>query len=72
MTTPTDKESASLSGMTINERLSTLGLVDEFDLAARRRERSVMVDLLRKAQLTESDAISCADTILSDPQKYGF
>jgi hypothetical protein len=31
-----------------------------------------MIELLKKAELTEGDAASCTDTILGNPKKYGF
>jgi hypothetical protein len=63
---------APLSGMTVNERLYTLGLLDEFSAAARRRDRHVMIELLTKAQLSATDSTGCADAILNNPKKYGF
>ena len=37
---------SNLSGMTVNERLFTLGLLEEFDSLVRRGEREGMVALL--------------------------
>jgi len=64
--------SGSLAGMTVNERLNTLGLLSEFDAAARRRDRQAMLSMLRRAELSEFDAIDCADAIIADPTRYGF
>jgi|JI10StandDraft_1071094.scaffolds.fasta_scaffold107959_3 hypothetical protein len=61
-----------LSGMTVNERLFALGLVDEFDAAARRRSRDEMVALLRRAELSDNDAAASADAILADPARFGY
>ena len=66
------KPGAPFSGMTLNERLYTLGTLDTFASAARRRDAKVMRTLLQEAQLSESDAARCVDTILADPKKYGF
>ena len=63
---------APLSGMTVNERLFTLGLVDEFDAAARLRKRDEMVALLKRAELSDLDAASCTDAILADPRRFGY
>jgi hypothetical protein len=63
---------APLSGMTINERLYTLGLLDQFDAAARRRDRQLMIELLTKAGLSDADSVGCADAVLKSPGKYGF
>jgi hypothetical protein len=65
-------QGSSLSGMTVNERLFTLGLLGEFDILARRRARDEMVVLLKRAELSDSDAAACADTILANPTKYGY
>jgi hypothetical protein len=58
--------------MTVNERLFTLGTLDVFESAAKRRDAQSMLILLREAQLSESDAARCVATILADPKKYGF
>ena len=44
-------QAPNLSGMTVNERLFTLGLLDEFDSLVRRGEREGMVALLKRAEL---------------------
>jgi hypothetical protein len=62
----------SLGGMTVNERLYTLGLLSEFDAAARRQDRRTMLEMLLQAELSESDAASCVDAIFADPKRYGF
>lgn len=59
-------------GMTTNERLFAAGLLDAFDEAARRRDRSEMVRLLLKTFATQSNAESIADRILSSPNTYGY
>jgi HD-like signal output (HDOD) protein len=61
-----------LSGMTLNERLYTLGLLDDFGEAARRRDKPAMINLLKKLDLSEPEASNCVETILSDPKKYGY
>jgi hypothetical protein len=58
--------------MTVNERLFTLGLLEEFDSLVRRGEREGMVALLKRAELSDSDASACADRVLSDPKRYGY
>jgi hypothetical protein len=57
--------------MTVNERLFSRGLLERFDAAARRRDRSAML-LLREVELSEVDAIGCVDAIFADPKRYGF
>jgi hypothetical protein len=58
------------AGMTVNERLFEAGLIEMFDDAARSRDRAEMVRLLTKVDV--EDAASSADTILKDPQRYGY
>jgi hypothetical protein len=57
-------QAPSLSGMTVNERLFTLGLLDEFDALVRLRKRDEIVALLKRAELSDADALACADTAL--------
>jgi hypothetical protein len=58
-------------GMTTNERLVAANLFDEFDVAARNRERTKMIDLLSRVDLgSQADAIVA--TILANPSNYGF
>lgn len=69
MERPTDEE---LSGMTLNERLFACGSMDQFDTAARQRDRESMVMILTQAALTKEEAAWSTDTILANPAKYGF
>jgi hypothetical protein len=71
MTNASDS-SASLSGMTVNERLFKLKTLDAFAVAARGRDAQAMLTILHEAQLSEFDAAQCVQTILADPKKYGF
>ncbi len=59
------------SGMTVNERLFSAGLIADWDVAAHSRNRKRMVELLTKVDL-EDEADQIVDTILSNPQRYGF
>ena len=59
------------SGMTVNERLFSAGLMADWDGAAQSRNRKRMVELLTKVDL-EDEADQIVDTILSNPQRYGF
>jgi hypothetical protein len=65
-------QQAPLSGMTTNERLFSRGLLSQFDAAARRRDLSAMVQLLRQVEISEVDANAIAAAILNNPGKYGF
>jgi hypothetical protein len=62
---------AEYAGMTTNERLLVAGLLDAFDAAARARDRARMIEILGRVELGDQ-ADWIADTILADPQRYGF
>lgn len=68
-TRPTDRE---LSGMTVNERLFTCGLIDRWDAAARARKREEMIAVLCEVALTKEQAAWSVDAVLANPAKYGF
>ena len=58
--------------MTVNERLFAAGLVNAFDAAARNREKSKMVEILLRVQLSPDQAEETATAFLNDPEKYGL
>ena len=59
------------AGMTTNERLFEAGLLSEWNVAASSRDRERMIELLGKVDLGDQ-AEWIADTVLSNPEKYGF
>jgi hypothetical protein len=59
-------------GMTTNERLYVAGLLQQFDDAARSRDKRLMVCLLQRVDIAESDAGDIAESILADPTQYGL
>jgi hypothetical protein len=61
-----------LDGMTVNERLFVLNLIDDFDRAAKARNSETMIAILLKASLTEAQAKFTTEAILKNPEKYGF
>lgn len=63
-------EPQSYAGMTINERLYAAGLMDQFDAAARARDRDVMISILNGVAV--GDAAGSIDAILRDPTLYGY
>jgi hypothetical protein len=62
----------SYGGMTVNERLFVSKLMDDFDAAARRRDREQMISILVRVDLSEEGASWSVDAILATPQKYGY
>jgi hypothetical protein len=57
--------------MTVNERLFEAGLLEQWDNAARARDRRTMIEILSRVDL-ESQAEWLADMVLANPPKYGF
>ena len=66
---PTDQE---LAGMTVNERLFVCGAIDQWDEAVRKRSRADMIAVLRGVAMTENEAAQTTDSVLQNPEKYGF
>lgn len=58
-------------GMTVNERLSSAGLVEAWDAAVAKRDRQLGIDLLGRVDLA-SQAAAIVDAVLADPAKYGY
>lgn len=58
--------------MTVNERLFTAGTIEQFDSAARQRDRAAMIALLLAVELDEQQAAQTADTILLNPRQYSY
>ncbi len=56
------------AAMTVNERLFVAGLLDQFDGAAIRRDRSAMIELLAQVNVSSDTA----DAILNNPASYGY
>lgn len=65
-----ERDGHSLAGMTVNERLAHVGIVDQWDEAVRRRDRRTMIELLERVEVREPHVT--ADAVLADPKKYGF
>lgn len=61
------KEQSRYGGLTVNERLFLAGLMQVFDTAARCRDRTEMIRLLKKVEV--DDAVWTADSILNDPER---
>ena len=59
-----DIDRSGFPGMTGNERLSHLGLLEQFDAAERRRDRETMIRLLEMIDYTPEDAAKSADICL--------
>ncbi len=56
--------------MTVNERLFDAGLLQAFDAAARARDRAEMIRIMSDVDV--EDAARSADSILQNPQRYGY
>ena len=68
----TGSDRVRFGGMTVNERLFVAGILDQFDDAARRRDRPAMLAYLRRVAMTDSQAVETADAILANPSFHGL
>jgi hypothetical protein len=68
---PTMPEGTDYSAMTVNERLSSAGIMAAWDVAAESRNRKRMVELLNRVGLADH-ADQIVDTVLPNPKRYGF
>ncbi|MBV8564156.1 MAG: hypothetical protein JO366_17560 [Methylobacteriaceae bacterium] len=65
-----EETSGRFAGMTLNERLVMAGVMDQWDAAARARDRESMLKVLKQVEIAEPAPI--VDAVLADPRKYGF
>jgi len=65
-------DSSRYVGMTVNEMLNDAGLLPEFDVAVRGRNRERMVEILVRVEMTLEQAEYTTDTILDNPAHYGY
>jgi hypothetical protein len=63
---------SELKGMTVNERLYSLGLIDQFDGAAKTRNRQRMIEVLLQCAFSQEQSEQTADAVLKNPATYGF
>lgn len=61
-----------IAGMTVNKRLAHFGLFHAFDTAVDSRQLSAVVEILRRAKLTEAEAQETASAVLANPSLYGL
>lgn len=59
-----------LEGMTVNERLFEMGLIEEWDAAVLARDRGKMLEIMRRVEVDQPEYT--VDTILANPAMYGF
>ncbi len=60
------------SGMTVNERLLVSGLMGQFDIAMKDRNKNQIIEILKKIDFEEKAAEQFVNTIFENPEKYGF
>ena len=58
--------------MTVNERLLSAGLSEQFDAAVDAGDRNRLIELLKQVAMSESGAAATVDAVLADPRRYGF
>ena len=75
---PSDEEVAEASrryaGMTMNERLWEAGLIPRWDAAAKARDRATLLRLCALVGIAEGPTGRgwIVDTLLANPERYGF
>lgn len=63
---------SNLAGMTINERLFHVGIMNEFDAAILSRDQDEAIALLQRVELSREEATATVATIFEDLGKYGY
>jgi hypothetical protein len=58
--------------MTVNERLYTVNLMDDFDSSIKSGQREVAIQLLEEAQFSINQATETVDAVFTDPKMYGY
>jgi hypothetical protein len=60
------------AGMTVNERLYSAGLLEDFDAAVERGDKDEVIRLLQAVHLSPQDAQWSADTLFANFARYGY
>lgn len=60
------------SGMTTNERIFVAGRLADFDAAAHDRDRDKMIALLVSVGFPDAEAERITNTLMAQPEKYGY
>jgi hypothetical protein len=66
------KDTEFIGGMTVKERLFHFELIEAFESAVRSGRLAAVVDVLRNAMFSESQALASAEAVLASPEKYGL
>jgi hypothetical protein len=61
-----------VKGVTVNERLCALRLIEKFDEAIRNRDLEVSVNVLVEARLSQTQATETVSEILKNPSIFGY
>ncbi len=69
MNKPSETE---LEGMTVNERLFAMGLLDQWDEATKARDRGTMILILSQCAMSRKQCDETTDAVLKNPSKYGY
>jgi len=59
-------------GMTVNERLSVAGLLEQFDGAIDSGDRQRAIELLLRVAMGHASGTETVDAVLANPAKYGY
>ena len=65
-------EEQDLKGMTVNERLFVLGLMEDFDSAVKSRNKEASISVLLEAKFTPEQAEETVSVMFKNSKKYGY
>ncbi len=60
------------TGMTVNERLAVSGLYQNFEIAIKRCDFKLAIEILVQTDLSEEQAQQTISAIKENPNKYGL
>lgn len=67
-----NEQPGSFGGMTVNERLSSAGLLGQWDEAIESGQCDRAIEVLMRVALSEHRAAATVDAVLANPARYGF
>ena len=63
---------SELGGMTVNERIYHVGLLDQFEAAILAQKQVEAISILQQVELSKKQAAETVAAISKNPGKYGY
>jgi hypothetical protein len=57
-------EKTDYRAMTVNERLFAAGLIEQFDRAVKRKDQSLVIEILAKVDVSRTDATAIVERLI--------